>query len=111
MGKDILTLEDVAETLGQSLDAVRRLFASGEIPGRKIGGKWYCTKNQLCSFIEGGPSSSSKTLPPTTRPEFGRKDNGWTCAECQTENDADHTVCIHCDAPRLTPLINFRLSS
>ncbi len=111
MGKDILTLEDVAEVLGQSAAEVRQLFAAGEIPGRKIGGKWYCTKNQLCSFIEGSPPASIKALQPGARPEVGRKDNGWTCAECRAENDANHVVCVRCDASRLTPLINFRLSS
>lgn len=52
---DLLKSADVAEILRQSPQTVRRLMASGEIPGAfKVGAFWYVAKAAFARFVEGG---------------------------------------------------------
>lgn len=53
MGKDFLTVKDVAEVLQLSERTVRDLFKKKEIPGKKVAGKYITTKKLLSEYIEG----------------------------------------------------------
>jgi len=56
MGEDeYLTADQVAEKLQLHARTVRRLLVSGELPGKKIGGKeWRVSAAALKAYIEGG---------------------------------------------------------
>lgn len=41
INKDLLTPEQVADILTCSASGVRKMCQSGEIPGRKVGRRWY----------------------------------------------------------------------
>jgi excisionase family DNA binding protein len=45
--REFLTVEDLAAELQLGQRAVRRLIATGEIPGLRIGRKWYCRREAL----------------------------------------------------------------
>lgn len=52
---EYLTSEDVAGKLKMHIRTVRRLLATGELPGKKIGGKeWRISAAALRSYIEDG---------------------------------------------------------
>ena len=51
----VLSVEEVAEILGLSLAAVRRLLLRGELPGRKVGKRWRILRAELEHFLAGGP--------------------------------------------------------
>ncbi len=52
---DLLKSADVAEILRLSPQTVRRLMASGEIPGAfKVGALWYVAKAAFARFADGG---------------------------------------------------------
>jgi excisionase family DNA binding protein len=63
MGEDeYLTAEQAAEKLQLHARTVRRLLASGELPGRKVGGKeWRISAAALKAYMEGGqkPATAS----------------------------------------------------
>jgi excisionase family DNA binding protein len=56
MGEDeYLTADQVSEKLQLHARTVRRLLVSGELPGKKIGGKeWRVSAAALRAYIEGG---------------------------------------------------------
>ena len=56
MGEDeYLTADEVSEKLKLHIRTVRRLLASGVLPGKKIGGKeWRISAASLRTYIEGG---------------------------------------------------------
>jgi len=56
MGEDeYLTADEVAEKLKMHIRTVRRLLATGVLPGKKIGGKeWRVSAASLRAYIEGG---------------------------------------------------------
>lgn len=56
---DLMTAAEVAEVLRQSGQTVRRLMASGSLPGVKIGNRWYCPKSALVNFIEEGVNGTA----------------------------------------------------
>ena len=66
MGEDeYLTAEQAAEKLQLHARTVRRLFASGELPGRKVGGKeWRISADALKAYVEGGqaPAAASSKV-------------------------------------------------
>lgn len=110
---DILTLQEVAQTLGQAEDTVRGLLEEGQIPGRRIGDQWYVTRRKLLAFIEGDePAAPAHPAKPPTPPDgnvfpFTKQ---WRCGKCNHVNEVDWVECAACGRPRSMPLINFRLS-
>ncbi len=52
---EYLTAEQVAEKLQLHPRTVRRLLATGELPGKKVGGKeWRISAAALKAYMEGG---------------------------------------------------------
>ena len=52
--EEYLTADQVAEKLQMHTRTVRRLLASGELPGKKIGGKeWRVSAAALRAYVEG----------------------------------------------------------
>jgi excisionase family DNA binding protein len=58
--RDVLDVRMTAALLTVSMDTVYDLFASGELPGRKVGRKWITTKTAVLRWIEG--SSADEML-------------------------------------------------
>lgn len=48
---DLLTTNDLCELLGHSDDHVRIMLRAGELPGVKIGARWYVPKSELEKFL------------------------------------------------------------
>lgn len=57
---EVLDVRMAAALLTVSADTVYELFASGELPGRKVGRKWITTKAAVLRWIES--SSTQDTL-------------------------------------------------
>lgn len=53
---EYLTPEQVAEKLQMNARVVRRMLASGKIPGKRVGRIWRVSAQGLRDFIEGKPS-------------------------------------------------------
>lgn len=51
---DILNSSDICKLLGLSICHVRRLLSSGQLPGLKIGARWYVPKSELERYLEKG---------------------------------------------------------
>jgi excisionase family DNA binding protein len=75
MGEDeYLTAEQAAEKLQLHARTVRRLFASGELPGRKVGGKeWRISADALKAFVEGGQAPAPKPATKKAKKKPGAK--------------------------------------
>lgn len=59
---EYLTAEQVAEKLQMHPRTVRRLLASGELPGKKIGGKeWRTLAASLREYMKGGDRRPAKS--------------------------------------------------
>ena len=50
---ELLNVEQLADLLGVTPAAVRRLFLLKKLPGRKIGKRWHCTRAALERRLEG----------------------------------------------------------
>lgn len=50
----LLTVTEAAEQLGRSRDFVRRLIASGAVPARKVGRRWFIPARALNQWINQG---------------------------------------------------------
>jgi excisionase family DNA binding protein len=59
---EVLTLEEAAELLRVSVDDVRALVESGELPGRRIGATWRLTRTALLAWLA-DPSPAAKEPP------------------------------------------------
>lgn len=46
--REFLTPDEVAKETGSSVDVVRYMLRTGSIPGKKIGVRWYVSKEWLC---------------------------------------------------------------
>ena len=51
---EILATEDVADAFGRTSRFARRLFQRGEIPGRKVGRRWFTTREALLAHLAHG---------------------------------------------------------
>jgi hypothetical protein len=51
---DILTAEALAGHLSCRPETVRRMFRSGELPGRKLGRRWFASKAEILRAIAVG---------------------------------------------------------
>ena len=69
----LLTLSEVAEVLGRSLDFVRALVADGELEGRKLRGRWYVTRPALEQWL-GQPRRAASVIAMPSRRVLGRQD-------------------------------------
>ncbi|MGD0197741.1 MAG: helix-turn-helix domain-containing protein [Solirubrobacteraceae bacterium] len=56
---DVLTLEEVAGLLGVEPAAIEELAASGELPGRMIGGAWRFARGAILAWLAGGSRTAS----------------------------------------------------
>lgn len=50
---EVLTLEEAAELLRLGPAAARAAAEAGEIPGRRIGGRWRFSRRRLMAWVEG----------------------------------------------------------
>jgi excisionase family DNA binding protein len=53
MSKDFLTTRELSVELNLSERTIRKLIREKKLPGRKIAGKYYVTREKLKNFIEG----------------------------------------------------------
>jgi len=49
--QQVLTVEHVAELLGLNPETVRRLLNKGELPGKRIGRRWYVRRAALLEVL------------------------------------------------------------
>lgn len=55
---DVVPLARLAEHLGLSPATVRTHLRRGQIPGRKVGGRWFVTRRDFLAFLEARPPRS-----------------------------------------------------
>src|SRR5271165_2042826 len=67
---EVLDVQGAAALLMVSRDTVYDLFASGELPGRKVGRKWITTKAAVLRWIES--TSTDDTLVRAIKQGNGR---------------------------------------
>lgn len=48
----LLDAKEVSEKLGLSYYLVVRMMKKGELPGKKIGNKWYCEQEILKKYLQ-----------------------------------------------------------
>lgn len=56
----ILTVEQVADLVQIAAPVVRKLARQGELPGRRVGGQWRFSRDQLLAWI-GNPNAESRS--------------------------------------------------
>jgi len=56
---DVMTLADVAELLGVEAGEIERLAASGELPGRRIGGQWRFARSAVLAWLSRGEAEGA----------------------------------------------------
>ena len=50
---------EIAEKLHRTPDAVRKLFQSGKLKGKKVGSSWYATEEAITYYVTGeGPEDA-----------------------------------------------------
>lgn len=54
---DILSPEQAGEMMGYSTRSIYSKLATGEIPGRKIGNRWFIVREALMSYLSGNPAA------------------------------------------------------
>ena len=52
MDADLMTVEDVAELLAVSREAVKRHARAGHMLAAKVGGKWRFVRSQVIAWVE-----------------------------------------------------------
>jgi excisionase family DNA binding protein len=52
---EVLTLEETAELLRLSAEAVRAIADAGELPGREVDGQWRFSRSAVLSWLSGKP--------------------------------------------------------
>lgn len=60
MGKDFLSADEAAEMLNLHPRTVRRLLASGDLPGVRLGRQWRISAAALKAYMEGGKPAEPK---------------------------------------------------
>jgi excisionase family DNA binding protein len=55
---EVLTVEQLAALLQLEVDAVRRLAARGELPGRKVGGHWRFSRQAVLEWLASSGAAS-----------------------------------------------------
>lgn len=50
---ELLKVEDIAETLGVHAVTIRRYIRIGSLKARKIGKRWYISKERFREFVDG----------------------------------------------------------
>lgn len=106
---DILSVADLADALKMTPSEALTLFENGEIPGRRIGNRWYLTRRQLIHYIEGGNAAPPKPAADgiDAYPRAPRPGNAWVCERCGRTNNPERVVCQDCGAERIVPLVNY----
>ncbi|HEX3519419.1 MAG TPA: helix-turn-helix domain-containing protein [Solirubrobacteraceae bacterium] len=64
---EVLTLEETAELLRLSAEAVRAIAEAGELPGREVDGQWRFSRSAILSWLSGQPSENHDTSPAGER--------------------------------------------
>ena len=62
---DVMTVAEVSEYLRLTESTVYRLVRTQEIPGRKIGGTWRFSRQQLESWLASSSTNSQKDGAPS----------------------------------------------
>ena len=57
---DVMTPRDAAQVLPFSLNTIRELCASGELPARKVGRRWLISRTLLINYLHSTPSKSEE---------------------------------------------------
>ena len=57
-----LTLMEVAQELGRSLEQVRRYAREGKLPAHKLGMQWFVKRRDLKAFKHGGNAATRKEV-------------------------------------------------
>ena len=77
---DILKVEDLAQHLGISHEAVRRALREGKLPGRRVGRRWLLSRSALLEWLNAfredapaRPKGSLHSLPASVRLLRGEK--------------------------------------
>jgi excisionase family DNA binding protein len=66
-GDEVLDLREAAVLLGLDEQVVAAEAASGNLPGRRIGGQWRFSRAHLLAWL-GGRSGQDDAQPPSGRP-------------------------------------------
>ena len=61
LGEEYFTMEETGDILGLSRVAIRDMIKRGRLEGRKIGTRWYFTRDDIKAFLD------RKTPPPGTK--------------------------------------------
>lgn len=54
---DLLSTKDIQELTKLSAQNIRRMLASGQLPGVKIGARWFVPRSEFERFLEEGLES------------------------------------------------------
>ncbi|MCS3740208.1 hypothetical protein FHX16_002176 [Rhizobium sp. BK661] len=49
----IWEVSEIAKTIGRTERQTFHLLSKGEIPGKKVGGRWVCSRRKLTEFLMG----------------------------------------------------------
>lgn len=66
---EILTVKELAAYLKLAESTVYKLAQDGEIPGRKIGGNWRFSRDQINKWMAGGDDVPFFLNNPTSPPD------------------------------------------
>ena len=86
MGKEYLSLEDVAKLLGVNYQLIYKLVRSGKLPAVRVGRVYRIIQTDLDEYLENSKISST----------------GTSCSICGKTYHSDLSVqesCTECDAP------------
>lgn len=75
---DYLTPEQVAVKLQMNARVVRRMLASGNLPGKRVGRIWRVSAAALREFIESGQQPVPKPKPPASEGPSDPRDHKGT---------------------------------
>lgn len=90
---DKLTLRDVANELGRSLEQVRRYVREGKLPAEKLGMQWFVDRRTLEAFKGGAgnpPSEDILTRARKLRDEIRNNDSVVNVIELLDQSRESH---------------------
>lgn len=73
MENEFLSADEAAEMLHMHPRTIRRLLASGELPGTRLGRQWRISVTSVRTLIEGGGKPRSEPLSPQQSRKVAKK--------------------------------------